>query len=55
MILTIVTHLLAFLVGAGGVFIYLHKNQTAAVAAATNLASGVATVKAAVADVKAKV
>jgi hypothetical protein len=55
MTLTIITHALAFLAGGGVVFVYLHKNQTAAVAAATTLAAGVADVKAAVADAKAKV
>lgn len=52
MILTIVSHVVAFLLGAGGVFVYLHKHATAAVAAATSLASDVAAVKTAVADVK---
>lgn len=49
MTLTIITHVLAFLAGGGGVFMYLHKHQQAAVAAASALASEVAKVKADVA------
>jgi hypothetical protein len=45
MILTIVTHALAFLAGGGVVFIYLHKHQLAAVNAASGLASAVDSAK----------
>jgi hypothetical protein len=55
MTITIITHVLAFLAGGGGVFVYLHKHQTAAIAAASTLATGVADAKAAVDAVKAKV
>lgn len=46
MLLTIATHGLAFLAGGGAVFVYLHKHQTAAVAAANSLAADVAAAKA---------
>ena len=46
MTMTIITHALAFLAGGGGVFVYLHKYQVAAVAAASSLAAEVAKVKA---------
>jgi len=49
MTMTIITHVLAFLAGGGGVFVYLHKHQTAAVAAASSLAAEVAKVKAEIA------
>lgn len=55
MTLTIITHALAFLAGGGCVFVYLHKNQTSAVAAATNLAAAVNTAKADLAEAKTKV
>jgi hypothetical protein len=35
----IATHLVAFLLGAGGVFFFVHRNQAAAVQAATTLAN----------------
>lgn len=44
--LLIVTHVLAFLFGAGTVFVLLHRHQTAAIAAATTLAADVAAAKA---------
>jgi hypothetical protein len=52
MIFTIATHAIAFIAGAGGVFIYLHKHQTAAIAAANNLASAVTSAKADLAAAK---
>ena len=52
MIITILSHGLAFLTGAGGVFIYLHKHTAAAVNLATQLAADAAKAKAAVAAVK---
>jgi hypothetical protein len=55
MMFTIVTHAIAFLAGGGGVFIYLHKHQTAAIAAATTLASTVADAKSALDAAKSKV
>jgi hypothetical protein len=55
MTLTIITHVLAFLAGGGTVFIYLHKHQTQAIAAATSLAGTVAEVKTMAAEVKSKV
>jgi hypothetical protein len=52
MLTTIVSHAVAFLFGAGGVFIYLHKHTVAAVNLSTKLASDVADVKIAAAAVK---
>jgi hypothetical protein len=50
MILTIVTHVLAFLGGGGAVLAYVHKGHSAAVKAASDAAAAaIATVKA---DVK---
>jgi hypothetical protein len=54
MTMTIVTHLLAFLAGGGGVFIYLHKHQLAAVNAASGLASAVAEGKTLLTEAKTK-
>lgn len=54
MTMTIVTHALAFLAGAGGVFVYLHKHQTAAIAAATNLATALNSVKTDTQEAKTK-
>lgn len=46
MLFTIATHAIAFIAGAGGTFFYLHKHQTAAIAAANSLAADVASAKA---------
>jgi uncharacterized membrane protein len=46
MIMTVITHVLAFLVGGWTVFMLLHRHQTAAIAAATMLANEVTSVKA---------
>lgn len=53
LMLTLATHSVAFLAGAGAVFVYLHKHQTAAIAAATNLAATVADAKVALSTAKA--
>lgn len=47
MILSIISHAVAAMIGGGGVFVYLHKHQTAAIAAATTLAADVAVAKSA--------
>lgn len=49
MILTIITHAVAFLAGAGAVLAYVHKGHSAAVKAASDAAAS------AIAAVKAKV
>jgi hypothetical protein len=50
MLMTILSHAVAFLAGGGGVFVYLHKHQNAAISAATTLATVVADTKVAVND-----
>jgi hypothetical protein len=44
-ILTIISHTVAFLAGGGVVFLYLHKHQLAAVNAASGLAAAVDSAK----------
>ena len=52
---TILSHSVAALAGGGVVFVYLHKHQVAAIAAATNLAAAVDSAKADLQTVKATV
>ena len=54
-LMTITTHVVAALAGGGAVFVYLHKHTTAAIAAAANLAAGVADAKTALNDAKSVV
>lgn len=53
-LIAIASHAVAFLLGGGVVFVYLHKHQVAAIAAATRLAQDVADAKVALNVVKAK-
>lgn len=55
MTLTLATHAIAALFGGGLVFIYLHKHQTKAIAAANNLAVAVSDAKTVLAAAKSKV
>jgi hypothetical protein len=52
MILTIITHTIAFGLGAGAMMAYLHKHEASAIADATKLAADAATAKADLADLK---
>jgi len=54
MTLLIITHTLAFLLGAGGVLIYLHKHSVSALAISSELAADVAKAKADLVVIKAK-
>ena len=45
MTLTIISHVVAFMLGGGSVFLLLHKHQLAAVNAASGLASAVDSAK----------
>jgi len=53
MILTIATHAIAFICGAGATFLYLHKHTTAAINLSTQLAADAAKAKEVIAAGKA--
>jgi hypothetical protein len=52
---TIVSHAVAALLGAGGVFVYLHKHSSAATTLATSMSADLASAKAELAKIKADV